>query len=237
MVFHANYDKNPGVLEVWLPDLSAPPFPHEVGIVTGLDSKKLDLGNSYSLSGPTASKPGEPASNDPAEIYCPKVSGKDSEIYNLKNFLSSSNVKPTTKCIYMSLPIPRQIVGLTPVLCQIEYDGKSNGKCMHRATGVRLLYGTANKPTLNGTDLPIDVGSQDQQVEISIIHHPIKHDECLDHPEARSDWGKMGEMLGIKNLGIKFDCGDANLAKTEAGHGMKLYVGAVNDCVSPLGMF
>lgn len=36
--------QNGNMLEVWLPDLSAPPFPHEVGIATNIDSIKLNPG-------------------------------------------------------------------------------------------------------------------------------------------------------------------------------------------------
>jgi hypothetical protein len=231
MVFHANLKKNPNVLEVWLPDLSAPPFPHEAGIITGLDSKKLDSG-SHQLDGPTAAKPNETPSSNWPDIYCPQVNPKyPTKIYNV----NTENITPT-KYIYIQLPIPRQIVSLAPVLCQITYDGETED-CACCATGVRLLYGAANHPTFDGSDLPIDVGDQDQQVEVSIIHHPVVHDTKSDHPEATSDWSEMGKMLGI-DWDIDFNqCDEMNTAGMGTRHKVKVAVGAVNDCVVPLAMY
>jgi hypothetical protein len=219
--------KNGDVLEVWLPDVGSK-YKHEVGIGTTVDSKKLDPGN-YALKdpNPTAFKGNWP---DP---YCPKIQGKDSEIY-----LLVPNGKPSGKYIHFTLPRPRQIICLAPVSCKIIYNNTPEKDFKYRATGVRVLYEATGVPVLTGSDLqgnplnwplPIDVAPEDKQVEVTIDYHPFIHDDKPDHPEAKSDWGKIGEMIGIKGLDVEFD-------KSAPVIGKRIFVGPAHDCITPIAM-
>jgi hypothetical protein len=126
------------------------------------------------------------------------------------------------------------------VSCKIKYNNTSADKDFkYRATGVRLLYEATGAPVLTGNDLqgktlpdwplPIDIAPEDKQVEVTINYHPFNHDDKPDHPEARSDWGKIGELIGIKGLDVEFD---KSAPLTEK----RVFVGPAHDCITPIAM-
>jgi hypothetical protein len=206
--------QNGNMLEVWLPNLSTSSFPHEVGVATNIDSIKLNPGE-YSLTGQT------PSSAQPFPYYLPASS----------ELLSLNKKTPPTKYIHISLSAPKLIVGLSPEPCFMIYNGVSESSPTLRATGARLLYEETGIPVLQGTDssgtnvrwqLPIDVSAQEHQVEVSINHHPVTHDTCPTHPEAKSDFKQMAMMVGIMNVAVDFPPSPP------------FFVGPAHDCITPI---
>jgi hypothetical protein len=209
--------QNGNMLEVWLPNLSASSFPHEVGVATNIDSIKLNSGE-YSLMGQT------PSPVQPFPYYLPASS----------ELLSLNKKTPPNKYIHISLSAPKLIVGLSPEPCFMIYNGASENKPTLRVTGARLLYEETGIPLLQGTEssgrtvqwqLPIDVPAQEHQVEVSINHHPIKHDTDPTHPEAKSDFNLMAMMVGITNVAVDFPPPPAARV---------LDVGPAHDCITPI---
>lgn len=210
------FQQNGDYLEIWMPNLDNPKYPHQAGIETDRDSFILGDESEYWFSDPN-----------------PKQYSGGTLAYNpspsIPYVIEAYPSKPYY--IHLKLPRPKWIVGLDPVSCKIQYGAQGDQKFHTRPVGFRLLYEKAGTPAVisrkGSHPVSFDPAPDEKQIEMSIKYYPYNY-ETYGHAEAADDFAKIGAMLGVV-LKVEYEF-PFQLRADDNPH---IDNGPVNDCKAP----
>ncbi len=210
--------------ELWMPDLTTPKnlkkpgvTQHQAGIMTGVTSMELKESGNYKLSGPSDSS-GNPT------VYSPQ----GCQVYETK----VKDTSTPTKYIYMSLPTPRCVVVLDPVVATIS--GSSPTASGTFAVGVRLFYDQANKPELwypdgHSVTIPFYASPLEKQTNMLIGYAPYDTADP-NHDHAKASFHEISLLFPPLDLQVEFDSKPVN----NLGQFAIRMGGPLHDCKSPV---
>ena len=184
--------------ELWMPAIDQ--YPHEAGIMTSVTSFDLLKGD-YRMSGPSSS-------NSKPTVH--QTSG--GQVYQVKVTDSSA---ANNKYIHMSLPMPRLIVVLDPVLAAV-YPTKAKPQPLTfqlYAVGVRLRYDHAGEPTLHDSQgvshlvpngkIPFDAAPGETQLNM-LIGYEANDNKDADYQESRESFHQISTLFPPLDLQVEF---------------------------------
>jgi hypothetical protein len=186
-------------VEVWMPVLDPAQVSgtkkHKAGIATSVTSGLLEK-DDYEISGPS-SYPGKPTIYGTAGC---KIYGGNPKNYDAKK----------QRYIYLKLPVPRTIVGLSPVSCEV-YPSNTNptGNYCNFAVGLRFLYDMAGAVVLNPASdsipipIPFDPAPGETSVEMAIRYFPIDYNDS-GNQDAMNSFHEVSKLFGL-DLQLKFE--------------------------------
>jgi hypothetical protein len=227
------FKKNANMLEIWLPKL-AKRHRHQAAIGTDVDSTILGDLPEYSLDAPSPTCYPKPSGHHNPPPQSPCVPYEDKATID----------PPTDFFVHIRLPRPKWIVGYSPVPCSIFKKNGTAGPFTYAPVGFRLIYENCGTPTLKSSanpsfsySLEFDPADGETQLEAFIAYSPYNFTD-YDHAEAKSDFGHLVKMLGLK-LDVEFQ--DPFVIKESSRAGRKTSPGKVrilngpaHDCKAPV---